>query len=184
MAQSISSRSDKATATTSKLVDQVWKTVRGELAELVASLSGDVTPDVFMEFELALSELVRELGRGIVEQATNKLEKDSQRRQVIYNGLVYRRLQKKTRNQNVSTLFGNICLTRFGYRYWDAKHVGEPCIFPLELRLGLMEGVTPALGVESANTRRDLRNSRPLTGCTRNIVSLWASDACGNSFPR
>jgi hypothetical protein len=146
MAQSISTRSDNATSTASELVDQVWEVARDKFVGLVVSLSEDVTPSSFMEFELELSELVRELGRGIVEQAANDLEKGPQRRQVIYRGLGYRRLRKKTRNQNVSTLFGNICLTRFSYRHWDEKHVREPCIFPLELRLGLIEGVTPALG--------------------------------------
>ena len=56
----------------------------------------------------------------------------------------YRRLKKKTRNAHMSTLFGKIVLYRFPYRFW-LKNVKEPCIFPFELQLGLIEGVTPAL---------------------------------------
>ncbi len=44
----------------------------------------------------------------------------------------------------MSTLFGKIVLYRFPYRFW-LKNVKEPCIFPFELQLGLIEGVTPAL---------------------------------------
>jgi hypothetical protein len=44
----------------------------------------------------------------------------------------------------VATVFGTICLWRFGYRFWE-PWLKEACIFPLELELGLLAGVTPAL---------------------------------------
>ena len=63
---------------------------------------------------------------------------------VMFSGQGYRRLGKKTRNQHVATLFGKVCLWRFPYRFWE-RGVNEPCIFPLELQFGLVQGVTPAL---------------------------------------
>lgn len=56
----------------------------------------------------------------------------------------YRRLGRRTRNAHVATLFGTLCLLRFGYRCWEAG-VQEHCNFPLELQLGLRARVTPAL---------------------------------------
>lgn len=54
----------------------------------------------------------------------------------------YRRRNQKTRNPHVATLFGTITLWRRGYRSWEAS---ERSLFPLEMLLGLVEGVTPAL---------------------------------------
>lgn len=89
-----------------------------------------------MVFKETLAELVRELARMILEKSINRLEgRGPLRRQVKYRGLGYTRLRKKTKNQYVSTLFGNVCLERFAFRPWDAKHLQEPCIFPLELQL-------------------------------------------------
>ncbi len=148
MAQFISPRLGKATAAES-LVDQAWSQQRELLVKLVTAFSSAVTPKLFMEFEQMLSSLLRELGRVLLEETVNGLEQVTmENEQVVYEGLGYSRLRKKTPNRYVSTLFGNVCLKRFGYRCWDATHVSEPCIFPLESRLGLMHGVTPALGMK------------------------------------
>jgi hypothetical protein len=149
MAQSTSARSGKATtdSSTQRLVDGVWERVRPQLVAVITSLQTDVTPASFMRFEQVLRTLLLECGRLLVEAVINGLETPSQTPQEVkYQGLGYRRLRKKTCNRFVATLFGTVCLCRFAYRYWDVKHVTEPCVFPLELRLGLIEGVTPALG--------------------------------------
>lgn len=105
-----------------------------------------LTPTVFLQFELALFILLREFGRVLMEGLLNSLEGNGTclPHDVIYLGQGYRRLGKKTRNADVATLFGTICLWRFPYRFWE-PFVKESCIFPLELQLGLIEGVTPAL---------------------------------------
>ena len=128
------------------IVDRTWAEVRPGLIELVRSLQGPITPVVIWQFELTLLVLLREFGRLLLEQLFNGLEDDPCRlpHDVLYLGQGYRRLNKKTRNQHVATLFGKICLWRCPYRFWD-RDVAEPCIFPLELQLGLLEGVTPAL---------------------------------------
>ena len=56
----------------------------------------------------------------------------------------YRRLNHKTPNREVATLFGRITLWRHGYRYVE-RDVTGPTIFPLEISLGLVEGATSAL---------------------------------------
>ncbi len=149
MAQSISSSSCKASTKAAALVDQAWNIFRDVFVKLAGALESSVTPTTFKEFEESLADQVREFARVILEQTINGLERATEPgEEVTYKGLGYTRRRKKTRNQHVSTLFGNVCLKRFGYRCWEAKQVAEPGIFPLELRLGLMEGVTPALGTK------------------------------------
>ena len=70
---------------------------------------------------------------------------------VEHAGGDYRRLNQKTPNREVATLFGKITLWRHGYRYVE-RDVAEPAIFPLEMQLGLVEGATPALAGEAARS--------------------------------
>ena len=63
---------------------------------------------------------------------------------VEYQAGGYRRLNQKTRNAHVATLFGSIELRRYAYRYWH-REAADPCIFPLEIELGLIHGATPAM---------------------------------------
>jgi len=101
---------------------------------------------MFLQWELQLVILLRDFGRMWLELLLNGLEGDGRLlpHDMLYEGQGYRRLGKKTRNAYVATLFGAISLWRFGYRFWEPL-VKESCIFPLELQLGLIEGVTPAL---------------------------------------
>lgn len=63
---------------------------------------------------------------------------------VEYQAGGYRRLNQKTRNTHVATLFGTIELWRYPYRYWH-RDAADGCIFPLEIELGLIHSATPAL---------------------------------------
>ncbi len=105
-----------------------------------------LTPGMFLQWEIQLVILLRDFGRMLVELLLNGREGDGGLlpHDVLYEGQGYRRLGKKTRNAHVATLFGTICLWRFGYRFWEPL-IKESCIFPLELQLGLIEGATPAL---------------------------------------
>ena len=129
-----------------EIVDGAFATVRPQLIEIVESLHGPVTPAMLFHFELIVFGLLREFGRILLETLFNSLEGDGLElpHDVMFRGQGYRRLGKKTRNQHVATLFGKICLWRFPYRFWE-RGANEPCIFPLELQLGLVQGVTPAL---------------------------------------
>ena len=105
-----------------------------------------------LAFERELADEVRQLGRQIVEQVYNQLEPnepESLPHYVHHEAGEYRRLNRKTPNREVATLFGKITLWRHGYRYVE-RDTGEPTIFPLEIQLGLVEGATPALASVAA----------------------------------
>ena len=108
------------------------------------------TPQACHRFETRLQELLRELGRIVVEWTFNHLAPHDRRDlpgQIESGGTWYRR-RSKTPNRSVATLFGTITLWRMLYQ---DVHGVEPSIFPLEVRLGLEAGrATPALAERAA----------------------------------
>ena len=108
--------------------------------------NSEMTPQSTQEFEQKLFELLREVGRGIVEWVYNDYEPDGPSllpTQVRFAGVYYRRNGQKTANRSVATLFGTITLLRFLYRPVEEL---VPAIFPLEIGLGLeCARATPAL---------------------------------------
>src|SRR5690349_787317 len=122
-----------------------------ELGRLIASFRrADTTPRACHRFETRSQELLRELGRIIVEWTLNHLEPHDRKdlpAQMESHGTWYRR-RSKTPNRSVATLFGTITLWRMLYQ---DIHGIEPSIFPLEIRLGLEGGrATPALAERAA----------------------------------
>ena len=106
-----------------------------------------MSPAAALKFEQELAQRARELARAATEFAYNQLEADEPQAlppHVHHEAGQYRRLNQKTPNREVATLFGKITLWRHGYRYVQ-RDVAEPTIFPLEISLGLVEGATPAL---------------------------------------
>lgn len=131
----------------------------------VRFLVGGPTPLAELDFERELQELLREVGRLIVELAYNRLEPDGPEQlpqHLDHAGQRYRRLNQKTPNREVATLFGKITLQRHGYRHVE-RDVAEPTIFPLEQQLGLVEGATPALAGEAARSLAE-------AGATQEVV--------------
>jgi hypothetical protein len=125
--------------------------VIAELGRLIAPFRrADLTPRACHRFETRLQELLRELGRIIVEWTLNHLEPHDRKDlpgQIESGGTWYRR-RSKTANRSVATTFGTITLWRMLYQ---DVHGVEPSIFPLEIRLGLESGrATPALSERAA----------------------------------
>ena len=123
------------------------------------------SPAAALEFERALAEVTREAARDVVEVVYNALEPDDAGEQpthVQHDAGEYRRLNAKTPNRHVATLFGAIALWRRGYRYIE-RDVTEPTIFPLEMQLGLVVGATPALACEAVH-------AMAAAGATQRIV--------------
>ena len=112
----------------------------------------EVTPTATLDFERRLEACVRELARQVTEATYNSIEPEAPEQaphDVKLQNAGYRRVNKKTNNAHVATLFGTIRLQRFLFRPWD-RDSGDPAIFPLELQLGLMHGATPALAEAAA----------------------------------
>jgi len=132
---------------------RIWERQERQLLNVALEfLLAPVSPQSARDFEHKLAEAVRELARQMVEECYNLLEAEDPQampHDVRHAAGGYRRLNRKTRHADVSTLFGNIELWRYGYRDWQ-REGGEKTLFPLEVQLGLVAGATPALAEVAA----------------------------------
>ena len=137
-----------------------------EVSQLVISfLSQPISPATCFQFATRLQQILRELGRKILEFTCNECEPESAEdapHDTTYEGGGYRRINNKTPNKFVDTTFGRIVIWRRGYRYWH-RGQNESNIFPLELILGLLHGATPALAGEISRMMAE-------SGATQNRV--------------
>jgi hypothetical protein len=100
-----------------------------------------VTPAATRDLELRFQELLRHVGLDLTDWTLNHLEDEPQPQRLHHDGERYRR-RDRTPN-TIATLFGPVRLWR--YLYEDLEP-GNPCLFPLERRLGVVAGAaTPAL---------------------------------------
>lgn len=128
------------------IVDQAWDTIRSQFVDTVeVFLTQPVSPTALYQFELALMMVVREIGRLVLQAAFQALEPSDQHampKDLHFQCGGYRRRSDRKPNRSIATRFGNITLWRTGYRSWQR---GEETIFPLEMMLGLIENVSPAM---------------------------------------
>lgn len=128
-----------------RIIDDGWAAIRGPIHQAVCIfLASVVSASSLSTLEETLRHCLQEFGRLMLESLLNLLEpesKDSMPHDLLYDGSGFRRLRDKTSNQHVATIFGRICLRRRGYRPWD-RNSPEATIFPLEILLGLVHGVT------------------------------------------
>lgn len=129
-------------------IAQLWEDQREALEQIVLKfVLAEISPATMFDFETQIAEWVRELARQLLRGILNRLEGEEPQQMphdIEYEAGGYRRLNEKTHNAHVATLFGTIELWRYPYRYWH-RDVPEACIFPLEIELGLVHGATPAL---------------------------------------
>ena len=159
---SLSSCRDEVRSRLEKLLDERKESLESIVLEFFAT---ELTPTTTFEFEQKIGEEVRELARRLAADVYNLLESNDFNdapHDVTYQGGGYRRLNHKTTNRHVSTLFGTIELERRGYRYWH-RDGNEKTIFPLEIQLGLVHGATPALAEAASRYMAD-------TGATQAAV--------------
>lgn len=160
------------------ILDRAWESARPALLNaLCVFLASPLSPSGFYHLENLLLVLLRSFGRSIVEALLNSLEPATCQQMphdLLLNGAGYRVLRDKTANRFVATLFGTICLMRRGYRYWHAG-VAESAVFPLELSLGLVESVSPALQERIAHEMAE-------AGATQNRVLQWLKSEHGVSM--
>jgi hypothetical protein len=139
-----------------------------EIDQLVqAFLLQPVTPEATWQFENALADRLRELGRSILKVVYNRLESDTpdeMPKHVQFEGHEYSRKNEKTNNRNgIGTVFGKIPLVRFSYEpLSEARDDQQKSFSPLELSLGIVAGnASPALAervgrAASGHTQQEL----------------------------
>ena len=123
-----------------------------EIGQLVRTLLlQPITPEATWQFENAVEDRLREVGRSILEVVYNGLEADSpdeMPKQVEHLRQEYSRKNQKTPNRaGIGTVFGKISLARFSYEpLSEARDNKQQSLSPLELSLGIVAGnATPAL---------------------------------------
>jgi hypothetical protein len=123
--------------------------------------SGTISPAATQKLETDLQGLFLALGRSALEDTFNSLEPacaEEVPEELKVGGTCYRRRGKSRRE--VDTTFGRLILWRWLY---EPRTVGERCLFPLEILLGLVIGrVTPALAARvgrltAVHTQREAR---------------------------
>jgi hypothetical protein len=132
------------TTTFQPLVAQLSGSLASGVRLLDQFLHDEPTPPKMMDFERALSTLLREVGRRIMAWVLNHIEPESPNEapsRLQGEGRWYRRRGKY--RTSVSTLFGTVAVWR---RFYEPLERGVRAIHPLELRLGVEAGIaTPAL---------------------------------------
>ncbi len=101
---------------------------------------GKVSPTTTFQFEIEMQNLLRELGRRIVQWTLNGLEPKERSEmpgQVFWGGDYYRR-KSQSPLRNLNCLFGPIRLLRYCYQPLEAQ---GKCLFPLQIQLGIVAGV-------------------------------------------
>lgn len=127
------------------IVDQSLAAVRSQLVACVSCLlAAQLNPKSLFDFEVSLLSLVREIGRMLMQTTIQSLEPSADKLPADLYAQCggYRRRSDQTANRSIATRFGTITLWRTGYRSWQRD--GET-IFPLELMLGFVQNVTPAM---------------------------------------
>lgn len=125
------------------LTDQLHERLAALLAAVRQFQARPPTPAATFAFEHEVAAILRQTGRDLIESAYNHAEPaaDAGPPRIRYGCETYRR-RDKTPN-TLGTLFGPIELRRCVY---ECLEPGEPCVWPLELRLGVVAGLaTPAL---------------------------------------
>lgn len=133
---------------------------------------GEISPTALFQFEIELQNLLRELGRRIVQWTLNGLEpkeRSEMPSQFLWEGDYYRR-KGQSPLRNLNCLFGPIKLLRYCYQPLET---GGKCLFPLEIQLGIAAGVaTPALADWVARGAADL-TQRQLLDQLRSRGVIW-----------
>jgi hypothetical protein len=165
--------------------------VIAQLAQRVLEYrSGPISAQTTQNFEAALVELTRELGRLTLETTFNTLEpddKDQVPEEIPLGGTRYRCRYKTP--HDVDSTFGRLILRRWLY---EPREPGERCLFPLQHLLGLVAGrATPFLayrvgGLVALYTQREalrllleenrLKWTHAMLRCVAAAVSVIAQD--------
>jgi hypothetical protein len=138
-----------------------------------------LTPAGTRNFELQLQQALRQLGLDLCDWTFNHLEPDDPQQmpqRLEAQGERYRRRQRSP--NTVATLFGPVTLRR--YLYEDLEP-GNPCLFPLEKRLGIVAGAaTPALAERAAWWLAQRPQKPTLEVLARDHGVKWSAESLRN----
>lgn len=131
------------------------------------------SPLAMREFELQLADLLREVGRRIVQSTLQQLEpadRVGMPMELIHEGVYYRR-RWLSRARNLNCLFGPIELRRYLYQPIE---ISGRSFFPLEWRLGIFAGVaTPALADLVGRLAADMTQRQVLAALGQRCGIAW-----------
>ncbi len=168
-----------------ELLIQLWP-VMLRIARLVAGFRRtEPSPEAMFRFETNLQDLLREVGRVIIQWTVNHLEPDDLLTQkmpplFLWDGEYYRRRNKYSL-RNFNCLFGPISLRRFYYQPLERCGRG---LFPLEIQLGIVAGVaTPALADTVARLAAELTQRQTLDCLRRAGRHLGHTDTSQTAWP-
>lgn len=128
------------------------------------------------EFETKLREYLDETGRIIVQWKLNSLSSPSHNlpQIVFYEGSAYSR-KRLSPTRNLNCLFGKIRVWRWLYEPCDGLRI--PSLFPLELQLGIVAGVsTPALADRVAQLSVDMTQRQLLEALRSQHHVCWGAE--------
>lgn len=156
-----------------------WEGIRRRVQAFV---SQPVTPEAAWDFENALQDELRELGRRIVQTVYNAIEpdgSDEMPKQVEFASQQYSRKNGKTNNRSgLGTLFGKIPLSRFSYEpLREARDEQQKSFSPLEMMLGVVAGnATPALAERVGRAAADHTQGELLELLQRDHRVKWSPE--------
>jgi hypothetical protein len=98
-------------------IEHLWNEHRDALEQAVLKfVQAEISPAAMFDFETRIAERIQAFARQLVEKVLNRLEVDDPVKlphDLKHQGGGYRRLNRKTRNAHVATLFGTIELWRY-----------------------------------------------------------------------
>lgn len=154
-------------------IQAAWRRVVRSVGE---AFRGGVSAWAMLSWERALGRELRELGRLIVEQVVNRIEPDDERELPQHERFDGEWSRRKTKSplRNLNCTFGRIKFQRCLYQPLETS---GRCLFPLERRLGIIEGVaTPALADEAAQAAADRPQRQVLDGLNERHGVSWGPE--------
>jgi hypothetical protein len=157
------------------LLVQLWPCA-WKIARRVAHFRrAERSPEAMHRFESELQDLLREVGRVIVQWTINHLEDDLRRpmpAMFFWDSDPFRWKKRKSPTRKLNCLFGPIVLLRYYYQPTERSGRG---LFPLELHLGIVAGVaTPALADLVGQLAADLTQRQTLSRLRQQGV-VWGA---------
>jgi len=126
-----------------QFLSQILSPLKSELVEMLEQFAAhEPTPAGTLQAENALADRLRTIGREIVGWLFLQIEPPVEQMPgtIVHRGESHRRLADKAPRTDVVTRFGKISLIRARYR----RGRSGKTVFPLEILLGIEDGVTPA----------------------------------------